>query len=33
VGERFHGVAGLRGDDLDAQGTRGLDFVQRQAAE
>src|SRR6476620_5212986 len=33
VGERFHGVAGLRGDDLDAQGARGLDFFQRQAAE
>src|SRR5262249_41095324 len=33
VGERFHGVAGLHGDDLEAQGTRGLDFLQRQAAE
>jgi hypothetical protein len=33
VGERFHGVAGLHGDDLDAQGARGLDLVERQAAE
>src|ERR1700736_1679539 len=33
VRQRFHGVAGLHGDDLDAQGTRGLDFIQRQAAE
>ena len=33
VGEGFHGVAGLRGDDLDAQRTRGLDFFQRQATE
>src|SRR5829696_8017320 len=33
VGEGFYGIAGLRGDDLDAQGTRGLDFFQRQAAE
>ena len=33
VGERFNGVAGLHGDDLDAKRTGGLDLVQRQAAE
>src|SRR5438132_6675232 len=33
VGEGFHGIAGLRGDDLDTQGTCGLNFFQRQAAE
>ena len=33
VGERFHGIAGLHGDDLDAQRARGLDLVERQAAE
>ena len=33
VRQRFHGVAGLHGDDLDAQRTRGLDLLQRQAAE
>ena len=33
IGERFDGVAGLHGDDLDAQGSRGLDFFQRQAPE
>src|ERR1700755_956208 len=33
VGERFHGVAGLHGDDLDAQRPGGLDFLQRQPAE
>src|SRR6266403_736546 len=33
VRQRFHGVAGLHGDDLDAQRARGLDFVEREAAE
>jgi membrane-associated phospholipid phosphatase len=33
VRERIHGVAGLHGDDLDAQGPCRLDFIERQAAE
>src|SRR5690242_18796394 len=33
VGERFDGIAGLHRDDLEAQRARGLDFLQRQAAE
>src|ERR1700681_2970009 len=31
--QRFHGIAGLRGDDLDSQRARGLNFLERQAAE
>ena len=33
VRQRFHGIAGLHVDDLDAQRPRGLDFLQRQPAE
>src|SRR5436190_21438341 len=33
VGERFHGVAGLHGDDLEAQGPGGLHFFKGQATE
>src|SRR5713226_10596279 len=33
VRQRFHGIAGLHGDDLDAQRPRRLDFLERQAAE
>src|SRR6266404_6205105 len=33
VGERLHGVAGLRGDDLNPQRAGGLNLVQRQTAE
>src|SRR5260370_16942757 len=33
VRQRLHGVARLHGNDLDAQWPRGLDLLQRQAAE
>src|ERR1035437_657343 len=33
VRQRFHGIAGLHGNDLDAQRARSLNFLERQPAE